>query len=282
MICRHSGNIVEESPMAHKNKSNYSSYKNTGLSRTTVKPPVELKGVHKKPTQIYPLEEANDRLYDVFRNHGGSDISHELRRNLARFYQVLMENQNKENFTRLLTLKDIGIKHFLDCLLVTQHTQLQFPLLDVGTGPGFPGIPLQLKYPDQKVILAEGVQKRVEFLKKARQELGLHNMDIVGRNINESFVYPVHGVITRAVEEIANTMKNVVNSLQVGGRIYFMKGPNVDPEMERIPEELFDFYKFDQDIAYEIPQTTHRRRLVIYKKTAMPEMKDWGDEDDDE
>ncbi|MFN8944775.1 MAG: 16S rRNA (guanine(527)-N(7))-methyltransferase RsmG [Pseudobdellovibrionaceae bacterium] len=268
--------------MAHKNKSNYSSYKNTGLKISPKPNPANLKSnVHKKPTEIYPLEEANDRLYDLFRNHDASDISHDLRRKLARFYQILMENQNKENFTRLLTLKDIGLKHFLDCLLVTTHTELQFPLLDLGTGPGFPGIPIQLKYPDQKVILAEGVQKRVEFLKTARHELDLKNMDIVGKNINVHFVYPVQGVITRAVEEIANTMKNVINSLQIGGRIYFMKGPNVDPEMERIPEDLYDYYKFDQDIAYDIPKTTHKRRLVIYKKIAMPKLKDWNEDDDE-
>jgi hypothetical protein len=76
-----------------------------------------------------------------------------------------MENQEKENFTRLLKLNDIGIKHFIDCLIVTELTKLKFPLIDVGTGPGFPGIPLKILYPSERIILAEGVQRRVEFLK---------------------------------------------------------------------------------------------------------------------
>ena len=108
-------------------------------------------------------------MRDIFEHHGLADLPVAQRLDLARFYQLLMSNQNERNFPRLLTLRDVGIKHFVDCLVVPkvleQHgVPLLFPLMDVGTGPGFPGIPLKIAFREERVILAEGVQKRVEFL----------------------------------------------------------------------------------------------------------------------
>jgi len=90
-------------------------------------------------------------------------VNHEQRTKLAEFYRLLMLNQEKENFTRLLKLRDVAIKHFIDSIIILKYTKLQFPLLDVGTGPGFPGIPLKIMFPNEKILLGEGVQRRVEF-----------------------------------------------------------------------------------------------------------------------
>ena len=255
--------------MAHKNKENYSPYKarkqKAGVNLKSESVVAAHKGVHKKPTTIYNVNEANDRLFDIFKNHQFK-CSHEERIKLAEFYKLLMENQEHKNFTRLLNLKDVAIKHFIDCLIITELCEIKFPLLDVGTGPGFPGIPLKIRYPDEKILLGEGVQKRVEFLKHVRESLDLKNLDIVGRNINPYFVYPVNGVITRAVEDISNTLSNVLSCLQEGGYVYFMKGPAVDPEIPAALEKWGEFYKLEKDIAYDLPFTENHRRLVVFKK----------------
>jgi 16S rRNA (guanine527-N7)-methyltransferase len=253
--------------MAHKNKTNYSPYKARQAARgsSTTSESRPLLGKHKKPETIYSVHEANDRLADIFRNHK-FECSHAERMKLAEFYHLLMENQEKENFTRLLKLRDIAIKHYIDCMIVADLTDLRFPLLDVGTGPGFPGIPLKIRYPKEKIILAEGVQRRVEFLKHVREEMHLENLDIVGRNINKHFVYPVNGVITRAVEDIRNTLGNVLSCLNVGGRVYFMKGPGVDPEIPMALKEYGQYYQLIKDIPYSLPETPHQRRLVIFEK----------------
>ena len=254
--------------MAHKNKQNYSPYKarkeQAGIS---------LKGAPSwpkrdfKPERIYEVEEANDRFADIFRNHQFL-CSHEERRKLAQFYHLLMKNQEHQNFTRLLKLKDVAIKHFIDSMIVTELVDLKFPLIDVGTGPGFPGIPLKIRYPKEKILLGEGVQKRVEFLKTVREDLKLENLDIIGRNINEYFVYPVQSVITRAVEDIPNTLRNVLSCVQEGGAVYFMKGPNVDPEIKMAAKlsDLSEFYKLEKDIAYDLKHTENHRRLIVYRK----------------
>lgn len=262
--------------MAHKNKENYSPYKARNAEKIAKTAHADLKGKHKKPEQIFTANEANDRLADIFRNHD-FNCSHEERMKLARFYELLMKNQENRNFTRLLKLRDVAIKHFIDCLIIADLVELKFPLIDVGTGPGFPGIPLKIHYPEEKILLAEGVQKRVEFLKEVREDLKLENLDIIGRNINEHFVYPVNGVITRAVEDISNTLRNTISCLQEGGEVYFMKGPGVDPEIEAALKNFSEYYKLEKDIAYDLPKTENHRRLVVFKKiknAPLPEEED--------
>lgn len=258
--------------MAHKNKTNYSPYKarqearakSAGASAATQQS--EHRGRHKKPESIFELNEANDRLADIFRNHDFDLVNHQQRMQLAHFYRLLMLNQEKENFTRLLKLKDIAIKHFIDSIIIMKYTKLQFPLLDVGTGPGFPGIPLKIMYPNEQILLGEGVQRRVEFLKHVRSEMKLQKLDILGRNINKHCVYPVNGAITRAVEDIGNTLGNVISCLNVGGRVYFMKGPGVDPEIEMAKKDWGEYYKLVENTPYALPNTPHERRMVVYEK----------------
>ncbi|MGE5085260.1 MAG: 16S rRNA (guanine(527)-N(7))-methyltransferase RsmG [Bacillota bacterium] len=258
--------------MAHKNKTNYSPYKARQEARaksagaTTAPPPSEHRGRHKKPESIFELNEANDRLADIFRNHDFDLVNHQQRLQLAHFYRLLMLNQEKENFTRLLKLKDIAIKHFIDSIIIMKYTKLQFPLLDVGTGPGFPGIPLKIMHPHEQILLGEGVQRRVEFLKHVRTEMKLPKLDILGRNINQHCVYPVNGAITRAVEDIGNTLNNVISCLNVGGRVYFMKGPGVDPEIEMAKKDWGEYYKLVENTPYSLPNTPHERRMVVYEK----------------
>jgi len=236
--------------------------------------PKNLRGKHRQAHRIFNLEEANDRLFDLFRNHDFADYPHAKRKQLAHFYTLLMEIQKKENFTRLTELREIGIKHFIDCLMVSKLTELKFPLMDVGTGPGFPGIPLKIEFPEETIVLAEGVQRRVEFLKTVREKMELQALPILGRNINNECFYPVQGVITRAVEDLRNTLGNVIHSLQLGGRVYFMKGPGVDPEIPMAQEAWGEYYKLIEDHHYLLPKTEQERRLIVFEKIKSPVVSD--------
>ncbi len=249
--------------MAHKNKENWNPY-SKGIKKKK-KSTLEKKK-SSVPIKTYSFHETDDRIADIFRNHGLEHFPHNKRQILTQFYLLLMESQKSENFTRLTTLKDVAIKHFIDSLWINEITTLTFPLLDLGTGAGFPGIPLKILYPQKKIILAEGVQKRVLFLKHTRETLQLKELDIIGKNIDQDFFYPVNGVITRAVEEIKNTLSHIAQCLQTKGKVYFMKGPNVDPEILRAEKEWKKYFELVEDISYKIPQTSHKRRLLVYQK----------------
>lgn len=263
--------------MAHKNKKNLSPYTSrkqgnslasrgvngSSIQRSPTHPPGTR---HRKPVEIPDRARIEDLLYNVFHNHSLTEVTHLQRAQLAHFCELLLQKQKQLNLTRLVQLKDIAIKHFLDCLIVPRIAHLQFPLLDMGSGPGFPGIPLKILFPEQRILLAEGVQKRVEFLKEVREKLQLPQLDIIGRNINEEFELPVQAVITRAVEDSLNTLRNVRRCLQVGGLVIQMKGPQVDPEIDLALRHMGELYELVQNTEYQLPQTPHRRRLVVFRK----------------
>ena len=228
------------------------------------------KGVHRITEENFTFPEADDRMYDFFRNHGFGTYPHEKRHQLVKFYLLLMEAQKEQNITRLLTIRDVAIKHFVDCLMLPKLTHFKFPLLDIGTGAGFPGIPLKVEFPNDVIILSEGVQKRVEFLKTIREKMKFEKLDIVGRNISPTFVYPINGAITRAVEDMHQTLGNVINALQLNGEVYFMKGPNIGTEIEAALEKYGEFYELKANIPYQLPKTSHDRSLVIFRKIKHP------------
>ncbi|MEQ1878372.1 MAG: 16S rRNA (guanine(527)-N(7))-methyltransferase RsmG [Bdellovibrionia bacterium] len=211
-------------------------------------------------------KEARDRIADILYNHDFKDLDEDTLAKLTKFFFMLQEEQSSHNSTRLRTLREVVIKHYVDCLIVPRIVKLKFPLLDVGTGPGFPGVPLKILFPTDQIILAEGVQKRVEFLKRVREVLKLEKLDIIGRQVNSGFEYPVPAVITRAFAEVSETMDQVQNCLQRGGLLYLMKGPNVDPEIARAREAWGKRFKLVEDKAYVLPHTPHERRLLVYEK----------------
>lgn len=185
---------------------------------------------------------------------------------LTRFHQLLLERNRRLNLTRIHNLEDVVLKHYVDCFLVDRMIELPSPLMDLGTGGGFPGIPLKIIRQDLHIILAEGVGKRVRFLKDARAHLGLEGLDVIGRNIDREFFYPVQGIITRAVEIVPDTLKRMKNCLQSGGGAIFMKGPNVDEEMARARKRYGDEYELEHDLPYTLPRSPHRRRLLVYRR----------------
>lgn len=191
---------------------------------------------------------------------------------LAAYHAILLDRNRKLNLTRILNLDDMVLKHYVDCFMVARYIpDLPEPLLDIGSGAGFPGIPLKILFPDKHIILGEGVRKRVNFLREVREEVTIARLDIIGRNIDRDFEYPVHGTITRAVESIRETLRRVSNCLMPGGHAIFMKGPNVDQEIEEANKKFPDLFALDKDIAYTLPNSSYRRRLVIYRKVRREE-----------
>jgi 16S rRNA (guanine527-N7)-methyltransferase len=256
--------------MAHKNKTNWSPYKERKNKKRSPLSRNSLHGRHLMPETILQQAEAEQRLADILFNHDLKHVTNPQISQLVKFYRLLMTAQIHQNFTRLLKFRDISIKHFVDSLIIRDLTQFKFPLLDIGTGPGFPGIVLKILFPEERILLAEGVQKRVDFLKQVRDELELKNLEIFGRNVTREFEYPVQGIITRAVEDMRNTLYNASRALQIGGHAFFMKGPNVGPELSLVKDYLGPYYKCIQDVAYVLPKTKHERRLIVYEKLGTP------------
>lgn len=187
-----------------------------------------------------------------------------------RYHRLLREHNPDLNLTRIHNFENMVLKLYVDSALPATLAELPSPLLDMGTGPGMPGIPLKIMRPDLHVILAESRQNRVAFLETAVKRLGLQNVQVAGQAIGPAFQTPVPGVITRAVAAIPDILERIKGCLEQGGRAVFMKGPGCDAEIEAARRSADSCFNLVQDIPYRIGNTQHRRRLVIFQRTDRP------------
>lgn len=197
------------------------------------------------------------------------DLSREQYAQLWAYHNLLRQRNNDRDLTRIIGFEPIIIKHYIDCMIVGKFYPLPSPLVDVGTGAGFPGIPLKIRYPHLKMILAEPRPRRIAFLKEAAHVLKFKNVDVFEHKVSsQSFTTPVKGVISRALEDIEKTVLRTSGALEKGGHLIFLKGPAVDPEIAIAEKRFKGCLKLVLHKKYKLPHTGHERRLVVFEKTA--------------
>ncbi|MGV8074173.1 MAG: RsmG family class I SAM-dependent methyltransferase [Syntrophobacteraceae bacterium] len=189
---------------------------------------------------------------------------------LWKYHYYLRQHNSELNLTRIHNFSNMVLKLYVDSLLPGKMIELPSPLLDMGTGPGMPGIPLKIAHPDVEVLLAESRSKRVGFLRDVTKYLSLKGVQIIGEAIGPAFEQPVAGVITRAVESIPRILDRIRGCLVLKGLAIFMKGPNCDLEIEEGLKSFGRSYRLIEDRHYLIPHTSHARRLVVFERTDEP------------
>jgi 16S rRNA (guanine527-N7)-methyltransferase len=196
----------------------------------------------------------------------GIDLTPSQLKQLWTYHQFLRCHDAELNLTRIRNFENMVIKLYADAILPALQAALPSPLLDLGTGPGMPGIPLKIFRPDLRILLAESRQNRSDFLKRALSELNLSGLEVVERGIAPDYENPVAGVITRAVEPMADTLSRVSGCLIKNGRAIFLTGPGCDEEIDDALQRFSGSYELAQDIPYQIPHSPHRRRLVVFRR----------------
>jgi 16S rRNA (guanine527-N7)-methyltransferase len=185
---------------------------------------------------------------------------------LWRYHRVLRTANESLNLTRIHSFENMVLKHYVDSLLVLRFVELPSPLIDMGSGPGLPGIPLKIARPAVRMILAEPRGARADFLREICERLDLADVEVYARKLGPDYPGKVAGVISRAVAAIPETLDRVASCLGPGGRMIFMKGPGCDAEIEAAGASHAGRFRLAEDHAYEIPGTPHRRRLVLYER----------------
>lgn len=183
-----------------------------------------------------------------------------------KYYCLLREHNAALDLTRIMGIEATVLKHFIDCAIVADMVPLAKTLVDIGSGPGFPGVPLALRCPETKVILAESRGKRVRFLEMVKKELGLDNVEIFPRSVTADTPLEAEDFITRAVEVIPATLARLAPFIPVGGRALFMKGPSCGQEVTDAQQQFKGVFKMTADIRYELVQRDQQRRLVVFTK----------------
>jgi 16S rRNA (guanine527-N7)-methyltransferase len=182
------------------------------------------------------------------------------------FYLLLEKYNEQYDLSRIRGFDDIIIKHFVDSVIISSFFKLPDTLLDIGTGAGFPGIPLKIFHPEKKIILAESKFKRVAFMKIAVDALDLRDIEIYPHLVTDKSFFNVHGVITRALESAEDTLLRVNHFLPAGGQVVLLKGPESEEEIDISGNSSLENFILELDKSYKIPGTEYARKLLVFRK----------------
>lgn len=156
------------------------------------------------------------------------------------FYCAELKKWNKAyNLTAITDDREIIAKHFLDSLLYLKAIPADVQTLcDVGTGAGFPGIPIALVRPDLQITLIEPSRKRCSFLRHLTKRLNLKNIEVIEANAETVDAGPFDLVLTRATFTIADLLKKAAHLAKPGGWFLFSKGPKYEEELKALPTDM--------------------------------------------
>lgn len=193
---------------------------------------------------------------------------------IEKFYQymkLLLEWNEKINLTAITDESEIIRKHFIDSLTISKLIKEDTNVVDVGTGAGFPGMPLAITK-KVKVTLVDSLNKRINFLNIVKESIELDNVNTVhGRaeevGQNEKYREKFDYAVSRAVAPINVLLEYMLPLVKVGGYCLCMKGPKVIDEMqgiENVVEKLGGKYIKLEEL--EIPGEESRKNVIIIKK----------------
>lgn len=188
---------------------------------------------------------------------------------LASYYCELDRWNQKINLTAIKDTKEIAVKHFLDSLLYSQALEQRknASLLDVGSGAGFPGLPLKILAPELHVTLLDPNEKKTSFLRHIIGTLDLKNVSVLSKNLRDfSRVPEGHGrfsyIVTRAVEA-AQILPFSSVLLEEEGRVILCLAKALDSDPGKYG------FKVSREFAYELPHGFGRRVLTVLQSSTM-------------
>jgi 16S rRNA (guanine527-N7)-methyltransferase len=190
------------------------------------------------------------------------------------YRQLLIEWNERINLTAITDPADIQVRHFLDsltCALATGDLNGQ-SLVDVGTGAGFPGLPLKILYPELKLTLVESVAKKTHFLQAAVQQLALSEVTVISERaetIGQSMAHRgrYDWAAARAVAEMRILAEYLLPLCRPGGHMLAQKGENAPAETEAAARAIQTLGGGPPQLyAIQLPQREEQHYLVVIEK----------------
>lgn len=192
----------------------------------------------------------------------GISLPDQQKQQLIGYVELLHKWNKAYNLTSVRDPEQMLVRHILDSIVVNPHLQGQ-RFIDVGTGPGLPGIPLAIVRPDSHFTLLDSLGKRVRFLRQVQHELGLTNIEPVQSRVEDFSGQPgFDGVISRAFASL-DDMLSWCHHLPARpeGRFYALKGVRPDDELSTLPQGI----ELESVIRLQVPELDGERHLVILK-----------------
>jgi 16S rRNA (guanine527-N7)-methyltransferase len=195
----------------------------------------------------------------------GLSLEAEVRSRLVDFLAILQKWNRVHNLTAVRDPEQMVTHHLLDCLAVLDNVRGP-RILDVGSGGGFPGIPLALAHPDWDLTLLDSNHKKCAFLRQATIELGLKNVNVISERVEKYRVEPgFDTVISRAFSDIPEYLSVAGHLVAQDGVILAMKGVYPNEELAQLPAG----FALREVVELAIPGLDARRHLVVLARTGL-------------
>lgn len=174
-------------------------------------------------------------LADVFKKNGLSEYADaDICAKLTSFCKYLLEQNQLFNLTAIKTPEGAALLHFADSLTLSKFVPESSKVLDIGSGAGFPAIPLAIARPDLTITALDSTQKRIDFINRCAEMLGLSNLkavchraeDVTGKDFKEKYDI----VTARAVASYPILLELAIPAVKVGGQFVAMKSKDVSRE----------------------------------------------------
>lgn len=205
----------------------------------------------------------------------GLSLSEEQINQFNLFYELLIEKNSVMNLTAITEYDEVVLKHFIDSIIIYKRIvdDKVESIMDVGTGAGFPGIPLKIIFPEIKITLLDSLNKRVNFLNEVIEKLELKNIDCIHGRAEDIGHMPMYReqydlVVSRAVANLASLSEYCIPFARVGGKFISYKSGNIQEEMDASYNAIHSLHsKLETIEKYTLPESDMQRSLVIIKKT---------------
>ena len=190
------------------------------------------------------------------------------------FYEYLVEKNKVMNLTGITEFQEVLVKHFLDSLACVKAVDMSRikRIMDIGTGAGFPGVPLKITFPHLEACLLDSLKKRVNFLEETFQMLKLENITAIhGRAEeyakNKQYRETYDLCVSRAVSNLATLSEYCLPYVKTGGYFISYKSGTVQEEVEQAQKAVKILGGKIQDVVYfQLPDSEIQRSLVVIEK----------------
>lgn len=200
------------------------------------------------------------------------ELTEDQLENFFKYMNLLLEWNEKINLTAITDVDDIILKHFIDSMTVLKYIEKDKSIIDVGTGAGFPGIPIAIMREDVKITLLDSLNKRINFLNEVCSELKINNIETIhgraeeaGQNKKYREKYDI--AVSRAVANMTTLSEYLIPFVKVGGICICMKGSEIDHELEQAKFAIKELGgKIEKVEKFNLPDSDIERNIVIIKK----------------
>lgn len=193
-----------------------------------------------------------------------------------KFYEymnLLIEWNQKMNLTAIVEPEDIILKHFIDSITVNKYIESgDNNAIDIGTGAGFPGIPIKIIYPNMDITLLDSLQKRIVFLEEVCRQLNLEKINCIHARAEEMSIkveyreqYSI--AVSRAVARLNVLVEYMIPFVKKGGKCICMKGPNLKEELEEAKKAIEVLGgEIEQVENIRLPKSDIERNIIVIRK----------------